>query len=133
MDTPLTPELLRRLTPFAATVGIEFERLDPAEVTARLAWAPHLCTAGGVMHGGALVALADAAAGVVASLNLPAGASTTTVELKANLLRAVRQGVVRAHARALHLGRSYSVIQTDVWDEQGQRIAHVVQTQAILR
>jgi 1,4-dihydroxy-2-naphthoyl-CoA hydrolase len=131
---PLDPQTLLRVTPFAATVGIEFDRLDPAEVTGRLAWAPHRCTAGGVMHGGALVSLADAVAGVCAYLNLPEDATgTTTIELKSNFLNAVRAGVVTAVARPLQVGRSIIVVQTDLWDDTGTRVTQVTQTQAVLR
>ncbi|MFC0003921.1 PaaI family thioesterase [Micromonospora siamensis] len=130
----LDPQELLRLTPFAATVGIEFDRLDPEEVTARLPWAPERCTVGGALHGGALVTLGDAAAGVCAFLNLPAGSTgTTTIELKTNFLHAVRAGVVTATARPLHLGRTVAVIQTDLFDDTATRVAQVTQTQAILR
>ncbi|HZN18230.1 MAG TPA: PaaI family thioesterase [Micromonosporaceae bacterium] len=129
----LDPRMLLEATPFAATVGIEFLALDPAEVTARLPWAAHRCTVGGALHGGALVTLADAAAGVCAYLNLPEGASTTTIELKVNFLRAVRGGVVTASARPLHAGRTVIVVQTDLRDEDGDRVAQVTQTQAVLR
>lgn len=130
----LDSQELLRLTPFAAIVGIEFERLDPEEVTARLPWSPDRCTVGGVLHGGALVTLGDAAAGVCSYLNLPTGAAgTTTIELKVNFLQAVRAGVVTASARPLHLGRMVAVVQTDLYDDTGTRVAQVTQTQAILR
>src|SRR5262249_60138456 len=70
-------EVLRRM-PFTATVGIELDRLDPAEVTGRLDWAPSRCTVGGAMHGGALVTLADTVPGGCPYLNLPPGATTAT-------------------------------------------------------
>jgi 1,4-dihydroxy-2-naphthoyl-CoA hydrolase len=130
----LDPRQLLQLTPFAATVGIEFDRLEPQRVTARLPWAPERCTVGGVLHGGALVTLGDAAAGVCAYLNLPDGATgTTTVELKTNFLYAVRAGVVTAVAQPLHIGRTMIVVQTDLLDDTGIRVAQVTQTQAVLR
>ena len=94
MTADPTPEL-RALMPFAATLGIDFLRYEPEEVRARLAWAPELCTSGGAMHGGAVMALADSAGGACAYLNLPPGAAgTTTVESKTNFLRAVRDGYI---------------------------------------
>lgn len=131
--TAIDAATLLRLTPFAATVGVEFGRLEPAEVTGRLPWAGRLCTVGGALHGGALVTLADAVAGVCAYLNLPAGASTATIELKVNFLRAVRAGTVEAVARPLHLGQTVIVVQTDVWNDVGERAGLVTQTQAVLR
>lgn len=133
MDAKLTPELLLRQAPFAATVGVEFGRLEPGEVTACLAWAPERCTVAGVLHGGALVTLADAVAGVCAYLNLPPGAQTATVSMAVSLLRAVTSGTVQATARPLHLGLSFSVIQTELRDGDGCLTGHVVQTQAVLR
>jgi 1,4-dihydroxy-2-naphthoyl-CoA hydrolase len=55
-------------------------------------WQPDLCTSGGVLHGGALMALADTLGAVCAFLNLPSGAGTATISSSTNLLRAVRGG-----------------------------------------
>jgi uncharacterized protein (TIGR00369 family) len=126
-------ESLARLTPFAATVGVVFQRLDPAEVTGQLEWRPQLCTVGGVMHGGALMTLADAVAGVCAYLNLPPGASTATVGLSVEFLRPVRGGVVQASARPVQVGGSSIVVQTELRHAGGERICQVTQTQAVRR
>jgi 1,4-dihydroxy-2-naphthoyl-CoA hydrolase len=118
--------------PFTATLGVELVDAEPAEVRASLAWEERLCTAGGIMHGGALMALADSAGAVCAYLNLPDGATTTTIESKTNLTRAVRSGVVVAVARPIHVGRSVIVVQTETRDEEGRLVALTVQTQAVL-
>jgi uncharacterized protein (TIGR00369 family) len=102
------------------------------EVVTKLAWAPELCTAGGVLHGGVLMTLADAAGGVCAFLNLPSGAGTVTIESKTNFLGAVREGEVSAHARPLHVGKTTIVVETDVFDASGRRVARTTQTQAVL-
>ena len=81
---------------------------DAEEIDATLEWAPELCTAGGVLHGGVLMTLADAAGAVCAFLNLPEGARTVTIESKTNFLGAVREGEVRARARPLHVGKRRS-------------------------
>ncbi|MEU0456206.1 PaaI family thioesterase, partial [Streptomyces sp. NPDC006129] len=88
-DAPALEALLRAV-PFAGELGIALEEAAPARVEAALAWTPELCTVGGVLHGGALMALADTAGAVCAFLNLPPGASTSTVESKTNFFRAVR-------------------------------------------
>jgi 1,4-dihydroxy-2-naphthoyl-CoA hydrolase len=54
--------------PFAEAVGLELVAAAPDEVRARLAWAPERCTAGGILHGGALMTLADSAGGLCAYL-----------------------------------------------------------------
>jgi uncharacterized protein (TIGR00369 family) len=120
------------LMPFAGHIGAELVAAEPKRVVARLPWAAERCTAGGVLHGGALMALADTVGAVCAFLNLPEGASTTTIESKTNFLRAVREGHVEATAEPVHVGRTIVVVQTDVRDAAGKRVALVTQTQAIL-
>jgi 1,4-dihydroxy-2-naphthoyl-CoA hydrolase len=123
---------LLRLMPFAEALGIALDAAEPGEVHGRLAWSPERCTAGGVMHGGALIALADSLGGVCAFLNLPEGAQTTTVTSTTSFMRAVRQGEVTAVARPLHAGRTVIVVQTDIRDDRGRRVAQVTQSQAVL-
>ena len=120
------------LMPFAAGLGIELDEASPDEVRGRLAWAPERCTAGGVMHGGALMAFADSLGGICAFLNLPEGAQTTTVTSTTTFLRAVREGEVTALARPLHAGRAVIAVQTDLRDGEGRLVAQVTQTQAVL-
>ena len=126
-------ETMRDLMPFAATLGIVVLRYEPDEVRARLTWAPELCTAGGALHGGAVMALADSAGGACAFLNLPAGAAgTTTVESKTNFLRAVREGHANAVSRPLHAGRTLIVVETEIRDDNDRLVAKVTQSQAVL-
>ena len=126
-------EELAAVAPFAGLLGIEVEAAAPEEVRGTLAWAPERCTAGGIMHGGALMGLADTLGGLCAFLNLPEGATATaTVESKTNFFRPVRGGTVRATSRPLHAGRTFIVVQTDLADDDGRRVAQVTQTQAII-
>jgi len=118
--------------PFARELGIEVVSAAREEVRGRLAYAERLCTAAGVMHGGALMALADSVGALCAVLNLPEGASTSTIESKTNFFRAVREGHVEAVAHPLHVGRTTIVVQTDLADASGRRVAQVTQTQAVL-
>jgi 1,4-dihydroxy-2-naphthoyl-CoA hydrolase len=119
--------------PFARTIGSELLEASPSSVRARLAWDESRCTAGGVLHGGALMSLADSAAAVCAFLNLPEGAAgTTTVESKTNFLRGVREGSVTASSAPLHKGRRFVVVETELRDDQNRLVAKVTQTQAVL-
>ena len=127
-------EDLAQIAPLAGTLGIEVTHAAADEVRGGMDWAPEKCTAGGVLHGGALMAFADTLGGVCAFLNLPDGATgTATVESKTNFFRAVRGGRVAATTRPLHVGRSFIVVQTDVVDDEQRRVAQVTQTQAVLR
>jgi len=120
------------MMPFAELLGIELEQASAERVTGRLRWRAELCTAGGVMHGGALMALADTIGAVCAFLNLPPGAGTTTISSSTNMLRAVRTGEVSAAARPLHAGRSVIVVQTELRDDTGRLVAQITQAQAVL-
>lgn len=122
---------LSDLIPFAAATGMELLEATPELVVSRLQWSPERCTTGGVMHGGALMALADNGGGVCAFLNLPEGAvGTATIESKTNFLRAVREGAVTASSRPLHLGRTMVVVETELVRDDGKLAAKVTQTQA---
>jgi len=102
-------------------------------VRARLDWDERLCTAGGVLHGGVLMGLADSAGGFCAFLNPPEGAAgTATIESKTNFFSPVREGHVEAVSRPLHKGRTTIVVETDLFDADERRVARVTQTQAIL-
>jgi uncharacterized protein (TIGR00369 family) len=124
---------LGKVVPFAAHLGIEVLAADAAEVRGRVAYAPELCTSGGALNGGVLMALADNVGALCAFLNLPAGAEgTTTSESKTNFLRAVRSGHATAVARPLHVGRRIIVVESDVVDDENRLVARVTQSQAVL-
>ena len=131
MEKPELTEAVNAQMPLGATLGVRTFG-DAEEIEATLQWAAELCTAGGVLHGGVLMTLADAAGAVCAFLNLPEGARTTTIESKTNFLGAVREGEVTARARPLHVGRTTIVVETDLFDASGRRIARTTQTQAVL-
>jgi uncharacterized protein (TIGR00369 family) len=129
MDTPA----LHALVPLAATLGVRVAAAVPDHVTLELDHRADLCTAGGVLHGGAIMALADTAGALCAFLNLPAGASgTTTVESKTNLLAAVRAGTLTASATPLHVGSRLVVVETELRRDDGRLAAKTTQTQAVL-
>jgi len=134
---PMTDELTAQLhaaMPFTGLLGATALRVGPDEVALRLGWAADRCTSGGLLHGGALMALADAAGGWCAFLNLPDGATgTATVTSAANFLRPVTAGHVEAVARPLNLGRTVIVADTELRDAAGRLVARVSQTQAVLR
>jgi uncharacterized protein (TIGR00369 family) len=124
---------LHALVPFAATLGLRVAAAAPEAVRVELDHRADLCTAGGVLHGGALMALADTAGAVCAYLNLPGGAQTTTVESKTNLLAAVRGGTLVASATPLHVGGTLIVVETELHRDDGRLAAKTTQTQAVLR
>lgn len=124
---------LHEMVPFAGMLGIEMLSSAPSEVRGRLAWDESLCTVGGALNGGAIMALADNTGGLCAYLNLPDGAGgTSTIESKTNFLRAVRDGHATATSRPMHVGRRFVVVETEVRDDADRLVAKVTQTQAVL-
>ena len=127
-------QIIRELMPLAATMGIRADLYAAEKVVLSMDWAPWLCTAGGLLHGGAVMALADSAGAACTILNLPEGATgTTTIESKTNFLGAIRSGSVSATSTVLHRGGTTIVVETLVRDEAGKLAAKVTQTQLVLR
>jgi len=131
MEKPEITELVHSQMPLGETLGMRFYG-GADEVDAALDWAPELCTSGGILHGGVLMALADSAGAVCAFFNMPPGSGTATIESKTNFLGAVRAGEIRARARPLHIGKTTVVVETDVLDESGRLVGRTIQTQAVL-
>jgi 1,4-dihydroxy-2-naphthoyl-CoA hydrolase len=125
------PESLVALMPFSADLGIRLEDATSDRVVAVLPWAARLCTAGGLLHGGALMTLADSAGALVAYLGLPEGASTATLTSTTQMFRPVLAGDVRAVAVALHRGRTAVTVQTTIRDETDKLVAQTTQIQVI--
>jgi 1,4-dihydroxy-2-naphthoyl-CoA hydrolase len=131
MTDATTLAQLRDAMPFAALLGIELLDARADLVRGTLQWAPERCTAGRLLHGGALMALADTCGGLCAFLNLPEGAhGTATIESKTNFLRAVRDGAITASTHPLHAGRTLIVLETEVARQDGSLAAKIIQTQA---
>lgn len=128
----MTTTELTDLMPLATTLGISIDDATPERVSGAMDWAAERCTIGGLLHGGALMALADSVGAVCAAMNLPPGAGTSTIESKTNFFRGVRSGAVTATSVPLHVGRTTIVVQTDLTDDRGKRVAQVTQTQAVL-
>jgi uncharacterized protein (TIGR00369 family) len=125
---------IRGLMPLAETLGMRAGVYTADQVVLAMDWAPSLCTANGILHGGVIMALADSAGGACALLNLPPDASgTVSIESKTNFLGAVRGGVVTATSTPLHRGGTTIVVETSVRDSAGKLVAKVTQTQLVLR
>ena len=131
--SPPDPEALVASMPFAVHVGVRITEAGPDRVVGELDWAPERCTVAGMLHGGALMTLADSLGAVCAFLNLPEGATgTSTIESKTNFLGAVKEGTVHASATPLHVGRSTIVIETEL--RLGDKlVGKTTQTQTVLR
>jgi 1,4-dihydroxy-2-naphthoyl-CoA hydrolase len=128
---PADPEELVALMPFARQLGVVVEEASADRVVARLAWSPELCTSGGLMHGGALMSLADTAGALVTFLGLPEGATTATITSTSQLFRPVTGGTVRAVAVPVNRGRTTVTAQTSLFDSSDRLVAQTTQIQAV--
>jgi len=120
--------------PFAQLMGVTVVEAEPDRVVAEMTVRDDLCTAGGILHGGAAMALADSVGAMATFINLPDGAKgTTTLESKTNFLAAAPAGgVVRAIATPIHKGGRTQVWQTRIERADGRLVALVTQTQMVL-
>ena len=116
----------------ADALGIRFVEAAKDRVVAELTHRAPLTTVGGALHGGTLMAFADTVGAAATFLNLPSGATTTTLESKTNFFAAGRAGTVRAESTPLHRGRRTMVWQTRITDEAGRLLSLTTQTQMVL-
>jgi uncharacterized protein (TIGR00369 family) len=119
--------------PFATFLGLKILHVSPERVSAELVVRDELNNRFGIMHGGAIMALADNLGGTATSANLKAGQTTTTIESKTNFFAAIPIGdVARAECTPLHRGRTTMVWQTRITRGDGKLCAMVTQTQLVL-
>jgi len=124
----LTPSL-----PFAKLLGIQILESTPEKVTADLVVREDLCTHPAVLHGGAVMALADTLGAIATVNNLKEGAGTTTIESKTNFLAPAPVGMtVHAECTPVHRGKRTMVWQTRITTPEGRLVAIVTQTQLVL-
>jgi uncharacterized protein (TIGR00369 family) len=130
----ITSFLASALSPdgFDSVLGLRVTRATKSLVAGEIDATERHLTSTGRIHGGVLMAFADALGAIGSVMNLPERTSTTTVESKTNFLRAGRPGLLSAEAVPLHVGRSTMLWQTTVFDEADNRLAIVTQTQMVL-
>lgn len=126
----LDPELM----PFIKLMGLQVPSAEKDRIVGEITMRHDLCTTGRIMHGGAIMAMADALGAIGAFMNLPDGhKATTTIESKTNFMRAAPlDSKVIGECIPLHVGRRTSVWQTTLRNEEGKTIAVVTQSQMVL-
>ena len=119
---------------FPGLVGVEVDEVADGVARARLPLRDDHLAPNGYLHAAAVVALADTACGYGCILSLPAGGiGFTTIELKTNFLRSVRQGTISCEARLVHGGRTTQVWDATVSAPDGRPLALFRCTQLVLR
>ena len=131
MDLAQMQKLIEPL--FPGLMGIRFTELTPERVVATLEVRPDLCTAGGILHGGAHMAFADTLGAVGTVLNLPQGKRTTTTDSSTKFIGGAKVNTtVTGESVALHRGRTTMVWQTTIRSAEGKLCSVVTQTQLVL-
>lgn len=129
----LRTRLQAELPPLSRWMGISVTHADAERVIAELTVREELCTAGSIVHGGAIMAFADTVGAMGTMANLRDGQGTTTVESKTNFFAASPVGTrLTAEAIPLHRGRRTQVWETRITNDQGRLVAKVTQTQMVL-
>jgi 1,4-dihydroxy-2-naphthoyl-CoA hydrolase len=119
--------------PFATLLGVKVTHMSRDSVVAELLVREELGNRFGILHGGAIMALADNLGGTATVANLPDGATTTTIESKTNFFAGIAVGdTAHAECTPLHRGRTTMVWQTRVTRGDGKLAALVTQTQLVL-
>ena len=126
--------LQERLQPlFPGLMGLRLTEVGADRIVATMVVRPDLCTTGGILHGGAIMAFADTLGAVGTFVNLPEGKGTTTVESSTKFLGAAKAGsTVTGESTPLHKGRTTMVWQTMIRGDNGRLCAVVTQTQLVL-
>jgi uncharacterized protein (TIGR00369 family) len=124
-----------RLQPlFPGLMGVKLTEASPERVCATMLVRPDLCTGGGILHGGAVMAFADTLGAVGTIVNMPKGARTTTTDSSTKFLAAAPVGTtVSAECTPFHRGRTTMVWQTLIRNEAGKLCAVVTQTQLVMQ
>ena len=119
-------------TPFAKSLGVNMTLVTKERLEGELKVTKDLCTMPDILHGGAMMGIADNMGGVGSFLNMPAGSRTTTIESKTNFLRSVPMGqTAKAVTTPVNLGKTLQIWKTEIFREDGKLAAIVTQTQMI--
>ena len=125
--------IARNQPPFAKLLGVRVVSVSPDEVVLDMPVTENLRNRNGVLHGGAIMALADNAGGTTTFVNLKPGEASTTIESKTNFLRPLAIGdVAQATCTPVHRGRTTMVLQTTISNAAGKVVALITQTQMVM-
>ena len=131
--TELIDKLRRNMPTFMTLLGVELVAVSLDRIEARMPAREDMGNGSGILHGGAYMSFADYLGAIGTVVNLPKGATTTTMESKTNFFRPIRLGgVVTGVSTPLHKGRRTMVWQTRLSDADDKLLAMVTQTQMVI-
>jgi uncharacterized protein (TIGR00369 family) len=120
--------------PIAKLLSMDLVEVEEGKAVFQLTPAEQHYNPIGVVHGGIAFTMLDSAMGCCVQTLLPAGKGYTTLEIKANLVRAItlQTGPIRATGRIVHMGRQTATAEGRLEDSQGKLYAHGTTTCIIL-
>lgn len=119
--------------PVAKLVGFQLVALERGKSTMILEAGEQHANPMGTLHGGVLCDVADAAMGMAIGSTVEKGESFTTLELKINFLKTIWDGKLQAVGRVVKQGRTISLVECEVLDEEGSLVARASSTCMVLR
>jgi uncharacterized protein (TIGR00369 family) len=128
-----TMEKFFRSAPSVSNVGIEPLFISDGKCKMKMAVKPEFMNVIGTLHAGITTFLADTSMFGAAWSTLRNGESVTTLEIKINLLKAVRGGILEAEAKILKRGRTIVLSAADIKDEKGDLVAHATSTLMVIK
>ena len=118
--------------PFNKLVGIRIVHRHSDGVTIACPMSDHLRNSAGVMHGGVLATVADAAVGIGLASHFGGGRPITTTEMKINFLRPIQDGKIVARSHLLRIGKRLCVGRVDMFDAKRELAAVALVTYILL-
>ena len=119
--------------PMLRTLGIEVLALEPGKSQLRMPFRTEMTQPAGILHGGAIAALADSGVAQALVATVPLGTQFTTIELKINYLRPVSEGTLWAHSELLHVGRRTALGEVTLTNDAGKLVAKAMMTYMLMR
>jgi len=119
--------------PIATLIGFRLTSVQPGEAVIEFEASERHANPMGTLHGGVLCDIADAAMGTAYASTLEEGETYTTLELKINFLKPVRNSKLRAVGRVVRRGKTIGLVECDVTDEKQSLVARAISTCMTLR
>ncbi len=111
-------------SPFFSFLGIKLNELKYGESFLELELKKNHLQIHGVVHGGVIATLIDAAGALAAITEIEGSYSLTTLEMKLNYLSSAKKGKISAHGRCIKLGRTIGVSEVSIKNEDKKIVAH---------
>ena len=125
--------MIENKAPIGELIGFSVSEAGDGRAVVNLKSGPQHFNPMGTLHGGVLCDIADTAMGFAFASTLADGESFTTVELKINYLRPVREAQLRAEGRVVQRGKTVGYVESDVFDENDKLVAKSSSTCLVLR